>query len=71
MAKIGKIENGRGYPDEKKAGSYYWVKETAFSAKKDWEICIWDGFCFLGYGLQTFERKLNFPEQYQEIKKPK
>lgn len=69
MATVYKIENGSGYPNENKAGNYYWVQHGV--SFKEWEICIWDGFCFLGYGLQTFERKINFPVQYQEIKKPK
>lgn len=70
MAIIGKIENGRGYPDPKKEGTHYWVKQhNNFS--EYWEICIWDGFCFLGYGLQDFNRKIVSPKEYQEIKKPK
>lgn len=68
MAK-GKIENGQGFPDATKAGSYYWVKHGLITG--DWEICQWDGTDFYGYGLQEFSLKINFPSEYQEIKKPK
>lgn len=67
MADINKIENGRGYPDAEKEGSYYWV-QSHYS--NDWEICLWDGFVFLAYGLQTFERVIPLPHKYQEIEKP-
>ncbi|WP_322970311.1 hypothetical protein [Faecalibacter sp. LW9] len=61
--------NRDGYPPVTKEGSYYWVYHGL--SIQEWELCQWDGYCFKGYGLENFERKINFPIEYQEIKKPK
>lgn len=71
MANVKTIQNGSGFPDPKKEGTMYWVKEHRTYGDEEWEICLWDGWCFKAYGLQGFERKLNFPKEYVEIKKPK
>lgn len=68
--KTNKIENGRGYPDSKKEGCYYWVKRYS-PFDNSWEICLWNGHCFLAYGYQTFEIEIQLPIEYVEIKKPK